>query len=267
MFRSHNFRLLLALLFLVPFVASAKGGVTAKGQGEPLIAEKYPSGLTENDLKDLSLTDPSLRVAYIWLMRSANPEGPIVDESQPAMVAILNDLRRRGDSATPMLLDILKKSHDSIYQDYMPGIIARVGTIKMDPYVEYLRKVIQDRPEGISPTFAGDALGIFFVYGTKEDVKMVEVLTKNGTGMAAAIKTAFEREQRRNMSPTKSANLPTTPALIPDVEPEAPENAPWTNPAPTKRSEGTSTTPWSVVTVVAIAAALGLLWLLSKRRS
>jgi len=51
------------------------------------------------------------------------------------------------------------------------------------------------------------------------------------------------------------------------VQQTTPKKAPETNPTePTPGEEPTSSTPWSII-VVLIVAALGLLWLLLKRRS
>ena len=260
--------LLLALPVLVRFAVSAEETHPPHGQEEPLDPGDYPRKVTTAaHFKELPLNDPELRKAYLWLLRTANSGGPVADKRLPEMLEVLKDAQRRGDSATPLWLDIMAKNHNTSFETYGPGTIARIGTVKMEPYVEYFRKMIQTRPDEIDFSTAEAMLEIFFVYGTKEDVKMVEALARRGPIMASAIQSASEREQRRTAPRTKPSEPATTPAPTPAVEPQAPEKAPGTNPAPTTRSEGTSTTPWSVVTVVAIAAALGLLWLLIKRRS
>lgn len=65
------------------------------------------------------------------------------------------------------------------------------------------------------------------------------------------------------VSGNQSQPTPTPPA----VQQTTPKKAPETNPTePTPGEEPTSSTPWSII-VVLIVAALGLLWLLLKRRS
>ncbi len=63
------------------------------------------------------------------------------------------------------------------------------------------------------------------------------------------------------------SQLPPSPqALPPTVQPPAPKKAPEAKPTSTTSEEPASTTPWAII-VVLIVAALGLLWLLLKRRS
>jgi hypothetical protein len=63
----------------------------------------------------------------------------------------------------------------------------------------------------------------------------------------------------------KETNAPTAPPVAPNrQEPNAPEAKPTTPPTPNE--EPTTSTPWSII-VVLIVAACGLLWLLLKRRS
>lgn len=56
-----------------------------------------------------------------------------------------------------------------------------------------------------------------------------------------------------------------TPKLPPVVQPPAPKKSPEAKPAPTPSEEPTSSTPWSII-VILIVAALSLLWLLVKNR-
>lgn len=68
-------------------------------------------------------------------------------------------------------------------------------------------------------------------------------------------------------SPQSDPFAQTTPApkSPPVVQPTAQKKAPSTAPAPTPSEEPSSSTPWSII-VVLIVAATGLLWLLVKKR-
>lgn len=73
-----------------------------------------------------------------------------------------------------------------------------------------------------------------------------------------------------NPTPTQSTtqsatNRPTPNVSTLSVHPSALSKAPETKPAPTPGEEPTSSTPWSVVAVLVVAAT-GLLWLLVKKR-
>jgi hypothetical protein len=67
-----------------------------------------------------------------------------------------------------------------------------------------------------------------------------------------------------------STNAATTTQATPSppppmVQPPAPKKSPEAKPAPTSSEQSTSKTPWSII-VVLIVAAIGLLWLLVKKR-
>src|SRR5690606_28639721 len=105
---------------------------------------------------------------------------------------------RRGDSTTPVWLDIMEKNPNTSLERFIPRMIARIGTIKMEPYVDYLRTMFRTRrPEEIRGYACEQALAIFFVYGTSEDVQLVQELAKKRPFLAPFVQMAFEREQRR----------------------------------------------------------------------
>ena len=69
--------------------------------------------------------------------------------------------------------------------------------------------------------------------------------------------------------PHQSGSSTTSQSSGPDIkqsQPPAPKQAPEAKPSPTPSEEPASSTPWAII-VVLIVAALGLLWLLLKRRS
>jgi hypothetical protein len=66
----------------------------------------------------------------------------------------------------------------------------------------------------------------------------------------------------------KMNETPQAPQLAkasPMVQPQTPQKAPEAKPTPIPSEEPTSSTPWSII-VVLIVAATGLLWLLVKKR-
>lgn len=76
--------------------------------------------------------------------------------------------------------------------------------------------------------------------------------------------------EAQGLTPAKVvADIPSEtspPPSSPNLQPSPPKKAPEAKPTPTPSEDPASSTPWSII-VVLIVAALGLLWLLLKRRS
>jgi hypothetical protein len=118
-------------------------------------------------------------------------------------------------------------------------------------------------------------------YLTKPEAKWADVgewkLDANGSFFRvedqerAAKNAAFTPQVALSMlgvaqSSSASSSEQTTPKPLPVVQPSVPKKAPSTAPVPaTPNEEPTSSTPWSII-VVLIVAATGLLWLLVKNR-
>lgn len=94
-----------------------------------LVESPRPMGLSADDLRQLSLEDKILRLAYNYLVLGAH-EGPeITDDRTPDFLEALKDLKRRGNSATPLLLDIMEKNHNSRLEFLVPWVVVRIKTL------------------------------------------------------------------------------------------------------------------------------------------
>ena len=268
MFHSSSRSLsLFAVLSLCALVQAEDQLGSYKLEEPSLLNLEYPTGLIEEDLRNLPLTAPKLRIAYVFLIRAAMGGPKIVDDRTPEMVASLNDLKRRGDTATPLMLDIMGKNHNTSLERLIPLVIDRVGTIQMAPYVDYLRQMVKDRPDEISAAANEAALTIFLEHGTQEDVKMVQDLAKKRPFLAPSVERAFKFQRWKSPAPSRPAAPTITPASSPVVLPQASKLTPVTKTisSSTPSQEPTSSTSWSVVAVL-IIAVIGLLWLVLKNR-
>ncbi len=258
--------LLLAFLHITRCFALAEDRPFGTDPLEPQFRtpETYPRDITEDQLRDLPLSDPKLRIAYAWLIKGAHGGHEITDARFPALVEVLKDVKRRGNTATPLWLDIMSNNHGSHLEYMIPHVLERVETIEMEPYVDYFRKMLQTRGDTINALACSVALSIFFEYGTKEDVQMVQELAKRRPFLAPSVEEAFETEQRRNAPlRTKPSGLETTPAPDQSAEPQSPKLAPPTPPVPSMPTEGpASSNTWFAVTAGFIVSALGLFWFL-----
>jgi hypothetical protein len=260
--------LLLSLIIAAPpFTVYAEDQVLPYVYDEPLlINQSYPIGLKEEDLRNMTLADPKLRIAYVFLIRTARSGPKITDERTPEMVAVLADLKRRSDSATPLLLDIMAKNHNTQYEHLIPLIISRIGTIKIGPYLDYLREMVRTRPDEISAASNEVTAELFLEHGTPEDVKMLQDLAKRRPFLAPSLERAFDLQRYKNPDRSNTTQTTPTPKPLPVVQPTAQKKVTKAQPTASRpNEEPTSSTLWSVVAVL-IVAAIGLLWLFLKGR-
>jgi hypothetical protein len=90
---------------------------------------------------------------------------------------------------------------------------------------------------------------------------------KKSLGVADQHTTAGEKENTQPLPTTEKIRPEaSTPRPLPSAQPSTPIAPGQKEAAPPTSDEQTSSTPWSII-VVLIVAALGLLWLLLKRRS
>jgi len=267
MFRLNNLTPFLVFFFITDIALLAEDHVIGYAPSEPLfVNQDYPTGLKEEDLRDLPLSDPKLRIAYAFLVRAARSGLKIVDESTPEMVVALSDLKRRGDSATPLLLDIMAKNHNTRYEDLIPLLVSRIGTIKMEPYLEYFRQMVKTRSEEMSASANEAAATVFLEHGTAGDAKMLEELATKRPFLAPSLERAFEFQRWKRPDARKSADATVRPVALPIVNQQSPKKAPEFKPAPTTPDEKpTSSIPWSII-IVFVVAASGLVSLLLKNK-
>lgn len=228
-----------------------------------LIQNPFPSGITEGDLGGLSLDDPKLRVAYAALFRA--PLTLVVSNyCPPELSAVLKDLRKRADAATPLLLDIMNKNHNTNFEYAILQAVDEIGTIQAEPYVEYLRRMVRDRPDEICATTNEVTAKFFFDHGTADDVKMMQELAKKRPFLAPSLERAFDLQRLKHPDRSKTTGTASSTMLPPMMQLSVTEKAPEAKPTTSVASdEPPSTTPWSVILVV---AASGVLWWLLKRR-
>lgn len=270
MLKPHNFSPMAALLLLIPCPVFAEDYHTGVGRLEPQfkIPEGPPREITEDQLRDLPLSDPKLRVAYFWLIRGAMGSNEVTDVRHPAVLAALRDVKKRGDATTPLWLDIMAKNQDTSLEYRIPILIGQVGTIKMGPYVDYFRKMIQSRGDTVNGTLFGVAIDTFYEYGNSMDVQLALELAKKRPFLGDYVQTALDNERRRKTSPrTTPSSTGPSPEPAQARDSKVSEKAPTTNPVVSKHpQEPASSATWLVTTAVLIAAGISLFWFLLKKR-
>ena len=156
---------------------------------EPALSSfEYPGWVTESLLDSLPLHDEKLRLAYAIL--SLNSGGAVSE--RPQIRAIRKDLQRRGDAATPLLLDLMDKNRNTDLEYLIPRLALSAG-IKAEPYLNYFRRMIRTRPMEVNGSAFEVVTDFFFDYGTSEDVQMMKewgFAALNGQRSVAAKRTA-----------------------------------------------------------------------------
>ncbi len=134
--------------------------------------------------------------------------------------------------------------------------------IKPDVTISLLADVVANADSGWRPLILDDAGHNYSLPNGRllltEDAPRVESL-RNFTP-----KAAFAALHKSEPQSDQSSNKPPTTSSLPIVKPPSTAKAPEAKPS-TSSEEPTSSTPWSVVAVLIVAAS-GLLWLLLKGR-
>ena len=134
--------------------------------------------------------------------------------------------------------------------------------IKPDVTISLLADVVADADSGWRPLILDDAGHNYSLPNGRllltEDAPRVESLR------SFTPKTAFAALQKSEPQSEKSSNKPPTTSTLPVVKPSPTPKPPEAKPKAVNE-EPTTSTPWSII-VVLIVAATGLLWLLVKKR-
>lgn len=151
-------------------------------------------GMTAERLAKMSLDDPLLRHAYIniFLRNIREP-----DTLEPEEAAVLEDMRRRGDSITPLLLELARENQDSIFESALLDQISEVENIDLEPYLQYARTLLRERTQTINYTLAECASLFLANHGSKQDLALLEEVIAERSYTARGVAKSLEVFKRR----------------------------------------------------------------------
>jgi hypothetical protein len=214
-------------------------------------------GLREAEFSKMSFDDPRLQSAYIDVFWQNIPgrvdypnQMPIEDEY---LRSALNDMRARGDSVRPLLMELMTKNQGTriesdilIYVDYLKDV-------KLEPFVDYAREVLKTRWKTMVPDTQGAVCSLLIKYGNAKDIENIRDLAVKRPRFAAHI-----AQQLRRAKPAAAI-----------------EDSPQTNPSPKVGNESKVVTPESssdrpyykiiCLVLVALGASYFILRTLSRR--
>lgn len=223
--------------------------------------------LTDEDYAQMDINDPRLKLAYSTVFHTtiAGEFEALPDYLQRA----LRDLQRRGNTVTPMFLKLLEANRDTTFEVSLLATIGYVKSIDVAPFTDYVRRVLRERTSTMSSSLAQSAAILLSEQGGEDDLALLKQVVAKRPYVAASIKSELPLLEKRiaGAGAAKDTTAPIPPSPRLDVQPSAKDKAPEVGTAvATPNEEPASSTPWSIV-VVLIVAACGLLWLLLKRRS
>lgn len=217
------------------------------------LGASIPSGITEGDIAKLPLDDPKLRIIYRNLVLSGFR---ILKPTQPELRAALSDLRRRGDAATPLFLDIMAKNHNTDLEHFIPLIINMIGGFKMEPYVKYFREMLQKRPQEINASANETITKLFLDYGTPDDLELMKQLATKRPYLLPSLQRAMEAKGVKPLDAQRSRNV--EPKIISQGAP-ATASLPLSS-ATTATTERSIPQYRSIWFAAVVASTIGALW-------
>lgn len=235
-------------------------------------------GLKESDFAAMQPDDMRLKIAWVDLicglpfgfpanLKQDSPE--ILNELKgpsPHRVYTYFDLKRRGNSVTPHLLQLASDMAETDFESSLIGLMPTLPGIEITPYLEYCRKLLRERPRSTQVVYAASLLS---EHGNRDDISLIEETASIRPFYRATLQEAALLLRSR-LGKKNSSGVPTvkTTGTQQDQRKDQ-KNQPEAKRAPTtpiQSEKQASAQPWSII-VFFILAALGLLCLLLKRRS
>ena len=163
-------------------------------------------GWDEGAFAKLTLDDSRLKRAYASVFEMA--VGKKLLYGEPEWDQALADMRKRGDSITPMLLKLMDENQETGVESSILVKISSVGTVNVEPYLEYARRVLRDRTQTMSATLAGCASNLLAEHGTEEDTKLLKWVMETRPYVADSVTRELDALNRRLGLPKQGTRPP-----------------------------------------------------------
>lgn len=173
--------------------------------------------LNAEDLAKMTLDDPLLKRSYANVFLDCM--GPF-EQLKPQQELVLADMRRRGEEVSPMLLKLIEENIETRIESSVLAKIEHLGTVRLEPFLEYARKLIRERPRS---DVVAQASGLLARRGTKEDIELFEwVLTQRPfavTDLTKSLKMLRHRLDAPPSAPRPERREITSPTGGSDAHP------------------------------------------------
>jgi hypothetical protein len=156
------------------------------------------NGLNEKQYKQMSLGDPLLKLAYSRVFTRAIGD---FSSLMPDDEMILSDMRSRGDSLSPLLLKLAEDNQETGYEVALLCLIDQLGSVVLEPYLQYARNLLANRTQTMSAATASAASAILAKHGSESDLKILEQVFEKRPyvrdDLSKSIKTLREQIESR----------------------------------------------------------------------
>lgn len=221
----------------------------------------------ESDFERMSVDDPRLQAVYVRLFTLAQGSDSAEWELEPHIQAAFNDLKRRGDTATPALLKLARDNPDTIFESLMLLKIDQISTMNLQPYVEYAREILDTRFASMRSSLASAAASLVLRKGDHADRERLERVLQKRPYLAYTIEKEIRLQEfraskvRDSEARVRLNSAHSGPALLPHCTKEQPEKAVESVAFAERRSLASA---WTLALAIGAAVA-GVVWWLVRR--
>lgn len=152
------------------------------------VDERKLKNLGAEDLAKLSLEDPLLKYAYVCVFTRSYGA---FEQLDPFLELVLADMHRRGEEVSPVLLKLMADNYDNDIEFFILLRIGHLDTVRIEPFLEYARKLLRERAQTMTDYAASGALYILGRHGTKEDEALLEWVLKERPYVAHDVTSAL----------------------------------------------------------------------------
>lgn len=167
MFRYSNSIICGSSLCLIVFSANAQQKPSASVDVAPLVDQRKLAALDATAIGKMTIDDPLLKIVYSqFFLRSF--------EQEPGWyVAARADLAERGDSATPILLQLFKENPELEFQANLLSRIDQFPSINIEPYLVAARNLFNEEGVALPARTCYSIAWIIERFGNIEDFKIL----------------------------------------------------------------------------------------------
>jgi len=177
-----------------PDLAVSKDYGISRRMTTQLVDESKLRDLREQDYSKMSLEDPLLQSAYVLVflhVKDVKTGGGL----RPELMAAFKDLKRRGDSVTPLLLKLMKENP---YSRLESGALAAcyIDAIDPKPLVEYARSALTTRWDTLPPGFVGSIAHLLIRKGIPSDLDLLREVVRKRPYLTDTIESEINAAKR-----------------------------------------------------------------------
>ncbi|MEI6534124.1 MAG: hypothetical protein WCN98_02200 [Verrucomicrobiaceae bacterium] len=242
-----------------PDLTVSKDFGTARRMVTVLPDEALLRNFREADYANMALDDPLLQSAYVHVVKNSRD---IITGSglRPELLAALNDLKRRGNDATPMLLKLMKENPYTPFECAALSA-AYIDTIDPGPFLEYARDALKSRWETLQATDVERIARLLLYKGIPSDVGLLREAAKKRPYLAHDVESIIALVKRPNGPPA-----PQTEDATPDHTDVKKRDTvkPAATPPPVASTSSSSWLAWLIVVIASTACAVWLFLRKSK---